>query len=223
MFKKTIAILILLTLFLSTSVTQAKISVGVKVGDWIEYHISTTGNPIPGHDITWARMEIIDVQGTAIKANVTSLSDNGTLSTITRNFNLKEGQLQAWVIIPANLGTGNTFYDSSTGSNITIQGEEQQSLAGATRTITHVNTPEKDKQWDKATGVFVTTMDYLQNYTVNATATATNMWSPQIFGLDQALFFSIIGGISVIMITVAVSTILFTRKKKKALKIIQTA
>lgn len=96
--KKNAVILIALTILISIALIQtarAQISVGVKVGDWIQYNISTTGTPIPGHDITYARMEIIEVEGTAIKANVTSISDNGTESTITRSFNLQEGDIQA--------------------------------------------------------------------------------------------------------------------------------
>ena len=222
MYKKTAVILIALTLLMSITLTQTtqaqnpQISVGVKVGDWIEYNISTTGTPIPGHDITYARMEIIEVQGTAIKANVTSIADNGTESTITRSFNLQEGDIQAWVIIPANLGPGDSFYDASSGGNITIQGENQKTFAGATRTITYVNQTDRQKQWDKATGVFVTTNDILSNYTVSATATATNMWSPQILGLDQSIFYAVVGIVVVVVIAVVAAVVLLARRKKIA-------
>ncbi len=217
MYKKTAAILIALTILISIALiqtAQAQISVGVKVGDWIEYNISTTGTPIPGHDITYARMEIIEVQGTAIKANVTSISDNGTESTITRSFNLQEGDIQAWVIIPANLGPGNSFYDASSGSNITIQGESQKTFAGAQRAITYVNFTDRQKQWDKATGVFVTTNDILSNYTVTATATATNLWSPQILGLDQPVFYVIVAVAAAAVIAVVAAIVLLARRRK---------
>jgi hypothetical protein len=180
----------------------------------MEYNVTTTGTPMSGHDITFARLEIIDVEGTAIKANVSSIADNGTVSTITRNFNLQQGQIQAWVIIPANLGPGDSFYDASIGGNVTIQGEQQKTFLGATRTITYVNTTDRDKQWDKATGIFVTTQDYLENSTVSATATATNMWSPQILGLDQTVFYVVIGVVVVIAITAVTLAILFVRRKK---------
>ncbi len=213
MHKKTTVVLIVLVLLLPTAITKAQITVGVKVGDWIEYNVTTTGTPIPGHDITYARLEVIEVQGTAIKANVTSRADNGTVTTITRNFNLQEGQIQAWVIIPAKLGPGDSFYDATIGGNVTIQGEEQKTFAGAERTITYVNTPQREKQWDRATGVFVTTSDFLGNYTVNATATATNMWNPQILGLDQNLFYVVVVAV-IAVILAAVAITLFVRGRK---------
>jgi subtilase family serine protease len=98
--------------------------------------------------------------------------------------------------------------------NVTIQGEQQKTFAGATRTITYVNTTDRDKQWDKATGIFVTTQDYLQNYTVSATATATNMWSPQILGLDQTVFYAVVGVVFVVVIIAVVLAILFVRRRK---------
>ena len=212
------ALLISAVLLQTMQAQSSGISVGVKVGDWIEYNISTTGTPISGHDITYARFEIIEIQGTAIKANVTSIADNGTVSTIIRNFNLADGNIQAWVLIPANLGPGDSFYDASIGANVTIQGEQQKTFAGATRAITYVNTTTRDKQWDKATGMFVTTQDYLENYTVSATATATNMWSPQILGLDQTVFYIVVGAVAAIVIAAAVGTSVVVRRRKKIIK-----
>ena len=220
MIKKTTVVLIIFTLLMSTALIQtiqaqsSQVSVGVKVGDWIEYNVSTTGTPMSGHDITYAKLEIIEVEGTAIKANVTSTADNGTVSTITRSFNLQQGQIQAWVIIPANLGPGDSFYDSSIGGNVTIQGEHQRTFLGATRTITYVNTTDRDKQWDKATGIFVTTQDYLENSTVSATAIATNMWSPQILGLYKTVFYVVVGVLVVVVILAVVLAILIVRRRK---------
>ena len=220
MFRKINSVLIIFALITSVALIQttqgqsSQVSVGVKVGDWIEYNVNTTGTPMIGHDITFARMEIVDVQGTAIKANVTSTAIDGTVSTITRSFNLQQGEIQAWVIIPANLGSGDSFYDASINGTITIQGEQQKSFAGATRTITYVNTTDRDKQWDKASGIFVTTQDYLENYTVSAIVTATNIWSPQILGLDQTFFYVVVGIVFVVVIIVAVFAIIFVRRRK---------
>ncbi len=212
MLKKITAILTALTLLMSITLAQAQVSVGVKVGDWIEYNITTTGVPIEGHNLVWARMEILEVQGAEIRANVTSRADNGTMSSIVRFFNLQDGEVQAWVIIPANLGPGDTFYDKTINSTVTIQDEAQKTFAGATRTITHVSTVERDKQWDKATGVFVTTLDFLEGYTINATAVATNMWNPQILGLEPTIFYALV--ISVVIIVIASAVLIATRKKK---------
>jgi hypothetical protein len=68
------------------------------------------------------------------------------------------------------------------------------------------------KQWDKATGVFVTTIDNVGNYTVNATAFATNMWDPQILGLDQNVFYAVVVAVVIVVITLVI--VVFARKKK---------
>jgi hypothetical protein len=211
--KKIAAFAVILVFVLSVSVTDGKLSVGVKKGDWIEYTISTTGAPPEAHDITWARMEILDAQGVVIHANVTSRSVNGTVSSVVRSFNFDEGQVQAWIIIPANLGPGDTFYDASINANITIQGQEQKTVASASRTITHSSTPEKYKEWDKTTGVFTETQDNLGTYTVNATATATNMWNPQILGLDQTVFYTVIVVSIVAVLTIALAIVVGRKKR----------
>jgi hypothetical protein len=209
------ATLITIIILASTTIVQGQIEVGVKEGDWIEYTVKTTGDAPVEHNIIWARMEILDIKGTEFHANVTSEFPNGTLFSLIRTFNFVEGQVQAWVIIPANLGPGATFYDASINRNVTIEGEEQLTYAGATRTITYINTPEKHKQWDKATGVFVKTQDTFENYTILATANATNMWSPQIFGLDRPVFYAVVTVIVIVVVAVLVSTVLIGRRRKR--------
>jgi hypothetical protein len=46
--------------------------VGVKTGDWIEYNVTTTGNPPEEHNVTWARLEILQVQSDEIVVNSTT-------------------------------------------------------------------------------------------------------------------------------------------------------
>jgi hypothetical protein len=213
--KKLVVILIVLIVLACITVVQGEVSVGVKEGDWIEYEVTTTGTPVPDHDIVWARMEILDVQGNEFRANVTSEKPTGELSSLIRTFNLEEGEVQGWVIIPANLDVGDTFYDSYIGRNVTIEGEEERVIAGATRTTTYANLPERFKRWDKSTGVFVETIDPLENYTIHATAIATNMWSPQIFGLDPPLFYAVVLVVAIIVIVVVTSVILRIYSRKK--------
>ena len=216
--KKTVvmlAIFLVLSSGFSINVAQTKpVSVGVKVGDWIEYIVSTTGTPIVGHDLKYAKMEIVQVKDTQIWANVISETPDGTWSSSIRIFDLAEGNVQAWVIIPANLNPGDSFYDVFLNSTITIQGEKTMTVAGATRTITYLDTPERYKEWDKATGVFIVTKDYLSNYTVTATVTATNLWAPQILGLDQPVFYTLIAILIIVIVAIAaVLTINFRRKR----------
>lgn len=213
MFKKIAALAVVLVVILLTPLAEGNISVGVKKGDWMEYSVSTTGTPPEAHDVTWARMEILDVDGAVLHANITVKSAVGAVSSSVRTFNFTAGQVQAWIIIPANLGPGDTFYDASIPGNVTIQGQEQKIVVGASRTITHANDPGKYKEWDKATGMYTETIDNLENYTINAYATATNMWNPQILGLDQTVFYSIIV-VSVVVIVIAVLVLIVFRRKR---------
>lgn len=109
MYKPVAAILILAFMFVSLVAAEGQPAVGVKTGDWIEYTVSTTGTPPLEQDITWARIEILDVQVEAFHANFTVRSVNGTVSSGVREFNFSSGQVQAWIIIPSNLGVWRHF------------------------------------------------------------------------------------------------------------------
>ena len=211
-------------------------SVGVKEGDWIEYEISVagTGAMPPTHDVRWFRIEVLPpVQGAAFSVNLTARYANGTLGSAIWKFNFTEGNVGGWIIIPSNLSPGDTFYDSWTffdtrkQVNVTIESEEQQTLLGATRTVTYGNDWLRHKEWDKATGVFVRTVEnyknvtnragwYIENLTLTVTAIATNMWSPQILGLDQTMFYIIVTTVVVAVLISASATAVALRKKKRS-------
>ncbi|MFB3888992.1 MAG: hypothetical protein ACE14S_05835 [Candidatus Bathyarchaeia archaeon] len=195
------------------TVAFGKTAVGVKKGDWIEYQVTTTGSPEEGHDVTWARMEILDVQGTEVSVNVTTKAANGTFDSGIMKLNPAEGRVGVWFIIPADLNTGDAFYDASVGRNVTIEGSQQREIAGATRTVTHASTPERIKSWDKLTGVFVESIDVLPNYTLNAIADKTNLWSPQILGADATLFYALL--LSVVFVVVAGALLVAVYRKRK--------
>jgi hypothetical protein len=216
---KVFDVLILAIMFVSISIVIPPTSahyeplIGVKNGDWIEYTVSITGpNSNPAHNITWFRIEILNVEGAAFQANVTVRNVNGTLSSSSWKFNLTKGQVEGWVIIPANLGLGNTFYDSSKPANITIIGEEQKFVAGAIRTITYASDSIRPiKEWDKATGVYTYSVETPKNFTVISQAIATNMWSPQKIGLNQTVF-NALAAASIVIAVLVVSSIAVTRK-----------
>jgi hypothetical protein len=203
--------IIVLFLFLMVNAASADVSVGVKKGDWIEYTVTTTGTPEEGHDVTWARMEILDLKGTDITVNVTTKARNGTYESGIMNLNPAEGKVGVWFIIPANLNPGTAFFDASVEQNITVEGSEQRMIAGATRTVTHATTPERIKSWDKTTGVFVESIDTLQNYTLNALAYKTNMWESQILGLDPLHFYIAVLAAAVI----AAATVTYALRRRK--------
>ena len=184
------------------TVTYGEPAVGVKEGDWIEYTVEATGTPPPGQDLNWVRIEILDVEGAVFHANFTVRNVNGTVSSSIRNFNFTKGAAD-WTIIPSNLGPGDTFYDTTKQGYVTVEGQEQKIVAGASRTITHASDSIRNKEWDKATGVFTGANDNQGTYTINAYATATNMWNPQILGLEQPVFFAVVTAVVVVIAALA--------------------
>jgi len=207
--------ILLIVSTVAMQLVRGEYTIGVKPGDWIEYNVSTTGAPPSEKDIDWARMEVLDVEGDTFHVNTTGHQLNGVCSSFIRTFNFPAGEVSAWIIIPANLSPGDTFYDVVDNQSYAIQGEHQETVAGATRTVTYLNNSMgRFKQWDKATGVFVETIDNVGNYTVNAIAYATNMWSPEIFGLDSTIFYTLVAAVVIIVFAAATVVVLYIRRKK---------
>jgi hypothetical protein len=218
----------------STALAIDEPSVGVKEGDWIEYDVSVdgVGSMPPTHDVRWFRIDVLPpVEGAAFSVNLTSRYANGTVGSAIWKFNFTEGNVEGWIIIPANLGAGEQFYDyslhTSVPVNVTIQDEEQKTVLGATRTVTYGQDQLRHKEWDKATGVFIATTEYYNNVTnragwyiedltVTVTAIATNMWSPQIFGLNQTMLDTIIILVVVVVVISALAIAVAMRKKKRS-------
>jgi hypothetical protein len=196
--------------FIGVGNVLAEISVGVKKGDYIEYQVAFTGTPSEGHDVTWARMEIKEVQGESVSVEITSTHANGTQENFVANLNLKTGQLGDDLIIPANLNIGDMFFDINVG-NITISDVEERTYAGATRTVVHATTPETTYYWDKATGILVEGKSTFPDYTISTIADKTNMWQPKLFGLDPTVFYAFVGATVLIVIELA---FLIVRRKK---------
>lgn len=205
-------ILALLIVLIGADAVLAEILVGVKKGDWIEYHVTFTGTPPPDHDVTWARIEIVVVQGKAIGVNITTQFSNGALHNETITLNLETGQLGDDFIIPANLNKGDAFLDKYQGS-ITINAVEEKIYADATRTVVSAATTESTYYWDKATGILVEGISEFPDYTIHSIVYKTNTWQPQILGLDPAVFYSLL----IIAATIVVGIIAFfaVRRKKR--------
>jgi hypothetical protein len=193
--------------------TQSQPSIGVKAGDWIEFNSHTTGNLPAGHDVSWFKMEIINTTSTQIFVNIVAESNNGTLTSSIRTIDFITGDTQAWIIIPANLSPGDSFYDNLSNSTVTIQGEKTEMVDGVMRTITFVHAAERNKEWDKATGVFVQTVDTYPDYNVTATSYATNMWAPQILGVEPIVFYAAIS--EVIILVAAFILVIFAFRRRK--------
>jgi hypothetical protein len=216
------------SIVVSSAFAHTELQVGVEEGDWIEYNIDVTGAGAlpPTHDVRWMRMDVLQVQDTAFSTNFTVRYANGTLGSAVWQFNFSEGNTEGWLIIPSNLGLGDTFYDSSmhTGEPVyvAIEGEEERTVLGATRTVTYASDSLRHKEWDKATGVFVGSSEHLKNITnksgwyiedltVSIKPTATNMWSPEvILGLDQTGLV----GVIVVSAVLALSLVVVARRRE---------
>ncbi|MEM3880889.1 MAG: hypothetical protein QXD19_03985 [Candidatus Bathyarchaeia archaeon] len=202
----------LLAVSLIVGTTVAAILVGVKKGDWIEYRAVFTGTPPAGHEVTWARTEVLDAQGTIIDLNVTTKFANGTLWNEIITLNLATGQLGDEFIIPANLNVGDTFFDKYHG-NITISKIEERTYAGATRTVISATAAQSTYYWDQATGVLVEGISEFSDYTIHSIVEKTNMWQPQTFGLEQTVFYALLV-LATILIVVALASLAIRRRKK---------
>ena len=213
-------ILVSASIIASPILASGEISAGVKKGYWIEYNISITGPPLdPLRNLTWYRADILEVDGASFQANKTALSVNGTLSSSIWNFSLAEGQVQGWVIIPANLSMGDAFFDAAKSANITIEGEGQKTVLGTSRTITHASNPGKVyKEWDKATGVYVHAIEHTTNYTVITNAIATNMWSPQTRVQNPTASYQLVAAAIILaVITILLFSVMFRKKSPETL------
>jgi len=210
--RKKFALAVALLLFLITAgVVLCEVSVGVKTGDWIEYQVTFTGTPAEKHDVTWAKMEVATVQGTQIKLNITVKFSDGTLEPQTATLNLETGQLGDDFIIPANLEAGDVFFDKNVG-NITIIGVEERPYRGVTRSVLTAATSDTKYYWDQATGVLVEGVSQYPEYTMHSVVDKTNLWQPQVLGLEPTVFYSIV--IIVVVLIVVVLAFFVARRKK---------
>jgi hypothetical protein len=199
-----VAALVIVLFFASSALASGDLSVGVKSGDWIEYSVSSTGAPLKGHDVIWARMDIIGVQGTNISVSITSrFSDNST-DTTNSILNLQTGHLIDDFIIPANLNVGDTFVDENLG-NVTIESATTHQYAGATRTVLTSTVGNNTYVWDQATGVSVEGTSQTATYTIHTVVEDTSMWQPQPTPTQSVDFASIILVVAVAIIVLAVA------------------
>ena len=176
---------------LFSAVVSAEISVGVKQGDWIEYQVTTTGAVPEEHDVEGAKIEVIAVDEKKIDVKFTSIYSDGREETGTSTLNLETGQIGDAFIIPANLNAGDTFLEQTEGT-ITVSGVEERIFAGARRSVVYASTPQTMFYWDRSTGVLVEATSSYPDFSLSTKAEKTNMWQPQIFGLDPLVFIALI-------------------------------
>jgi len=159
--------------------------------------------------ITWCKIEVTAVEGKNVYVDITSRYDDGSEETVSSTVKLETGQIGEAFIIPANSKKGDTF--SSYEGTITISGVEETSCAGATRSVVYANTSETMFHWDRSTGFLVEANSSSSEFTMFTKVEKTNMWQPQIFGLDQTVFIALV----LLIVAVLASAIFLIRKMKR--------
>ena len=196
-----------------TAVAFADLPVGVKKGDWIKYQVTVTGNPPPDENITWARMDITGVQGETINITVQTGYANGTIypeNGIT--LNIATGAIGDGFFIPTNLTPGDQYRTEYEGIiNITSVG--QLEAGGAERTVLSGVSSQTTYYWDKQAGIMVAATSNLTGYSIITKTSGTNIWQPQILGLDLTVFYElVVVVIAVVVAVLAIALILVWRK-----------
>ena len=185
--------------------------VAVKNGDWIEYKVTVTGNPTPDLNITWARMDITSVEGPAINVSVQTLFGNGTLYPEPHvPLNVATGAIGDGFFIPTNLKPGD-IYQTEYEGNITISRIEHIEVAGAQRTVLVGLTNQTTYYWDKQKGIMVSAVSDEPGCVMYTRASATDLWQPQILGLNPSTFYSLIATFAVAF--TAIVGLLFWHKR----------
>ncbi|HMK94499.1 MAG TPA: hypothetical protein VK536_03765 [Candidatus Limnocylindrales bacterium] len=206
------------------AVAYADVSVGVKKGDWIEYQVKVIGNPPPRYNVTWASINVTSVQGENLGLYILTKFTNGSLliENVTVNLVTRPGDS---FVIPSGLNPGEAFYNQFLGGNVTISGVVHRTVLGEERTLVQGATNVTAYYWDRQTGILVqaktvepigsnTGFGISKGFTVYTKAIGTNIWQPQILGLNLNVFYAIIvAAVVVVVALVAIATILIWRKR----------
>ncbi len=208
--RKLVLLMVCLAVLGVSAVVSAEISVGVKQGDWIEYQVTTSGAVPEEHDVKWGKIEVLAVEGKEIDVKFTSRFSDGTEKIETSTLNLETGIIGDAFIIPANLNAGDTFLKQGEGT-ITIGGVEERTYAGARRSVVYAAASQTMFYWDRSTGILVEATSSFPDFTLVTKVEKTNMWQPQIFGLDPILFIVLV----IVAVVAVLAIFLILRMKKK--------
>jgi len=199
----TVFLLSALVLTCLFGIVLSQMTVGVKQGNMIQYKVECTGDVPEHHDVTNAKIEVVNVQDKMIDIKFTSLYLDGTEKIEYSTLNLETGNLGEGFIIPANLTEGDTFSEKNYG-NITISKIEERAYAGVKRITVTASNPQNMWHWDQETGFLVEAKSTYANFTITMEAKETNIWEPQPYEMDPTvaivLVVAIIAGLVVIAI-----------------------
>jgi hypothetical protein len=210
-FKNTSTFLLIILACTVSSLAFADAVVGVNQGDWVEYNATFTGKPPAEHDVVWAKMEVLGVEGQRVNATFVSRLANGTMLNVTEDLDFATGKFIDMFIIPAGLNAGDSFYAHDVGE-IIIDGVDVRTVAGAARTVVHADAEDTQWFWDRATGVVVEADTSNAVYKLDTVAVATGLWSSQILGFDENFFYALL---IIAVIVIVMALVLGVRRKRK--------
>lgn len=202
-------LMILITLFWISPIglVFAPVNVGVKGGDWIEYNLEYSGLAPRDHP-EWIKIDVYNVEGTSITANLTLVKVDGTTDTVGGTYNLETGVLDL-LLIPANLDKGDDFFHIDFG-RVIIGGVEEYSYCNAKRRVNFATIDGIECHWDMVTGILLESEHSTNNFSQKMVADKTNMWDSQTFGIDSTIFYIII---LTILTIIAITVFIFWRKQ----------
>ena len=167
-------------------------------------------------------MDILDVDNEFFiaKVRISTYYTNGTVNVANSLFNELRGSLGGDLIVQHNLNVGDQFYDQYVG-NLTISGIGHMNFGGATRTVMFATMRNTSYTWDRATGVLVNATTFYSRSglksMITTQMTSTNIWQPDILGIQPTLFYEIVIGtvISTVVIGVVVGVFRVVRGRKE--------
>jgi hypothetical protein len=151
-------------------------------------------------------MDVTGIQGEAVSLDIQTRFSNGSLLLEKITLNLATGVLGDDFIIPTNLNPGDKFYDMYQG-NITITSVEQRTAAGAERTVVSGATNQTTYYWDRQTGILVAATSSFPEYTMHTKTSGTNIWQPQILGLDSTVFYTLVAAVVIGLVAIVVLSV----------------
>jgi hypothetical protein len=209
-------------------------TVGVSVGNTFTYGVTVRwssndstatlpSNLVDINNTQWAKFTITAISGTNITGQTTAHYKNGTETTmgVWKDVNTGSGNMSVFVI-SANLTSGDSWYNSSSITSVTINETVPRTYSGVDRDINHLNlTSSSGGQneslnfyWDKSTGVLVEELQQITNQTgaytttssVDIQITSSDVWTvPEFPTWTSALL---------ILVTLTSATIIIARQKQ---------
>ena len=179
-----ICFLTFVALLFSATIVYADVLVGVKKGDWVEYNVICNGNVPEDNNVTWAKIEVIGVDGNKVNVAITSRFFEGREEIVTSILNVETGEIGDGFIIPVNLSEGDTFVKQFDGT-VTISGIEKRTYVNEKREVVTATTSSTEFYWDQRTGFLGEASSTYENFSIASKMEKTNLWQAETFELNS--------------------------------------